>query len=694
MEMDGRETGYADIGTCILVLGLALCALMFAGVVAGGGSSGWWVAAGAAAVGLIGTIFVFGYIRKNVGRFVDETEGLLGPEAVPASAKTLDGAAAMLRNSLATASGKERFLLEATTITDSGTPLAIVDQEGGIRLVSRGFADLVDKPISRIQGELITSVLGDDAADILRGDTHGLQVNLQTPARHLRLIIHADWLPTTGQEPMLIISLADAESIAQECKDLQGQQARLLEIGSQISGLAQRVAAAGEQLYASADEQARGAQQQKDQSESVATAMEEMAATVLEVAQNASATSEAADGARRSASEGAQLVGQAVDGIHRVSSHTEKLSTVLDQLGEQSSQIGQIIGVINDIADQTNLLALNAAIEAARAGEAGRGFAVVADEVRKLAEKTMAATKEVEASISTIQSRATEATESMRVTEEQVHQSTELSNRAGQALETILGAIENMVERITQIATAAEQQSAAADEINQSVEEIATIARDSEEGALQTADATKSMTKLAQELLGLAVSLAGNADDQTKFWKSEGQMRGVLPKMMQDFIHEHYGEKISAKVSNALGNPVFLPGVNYPDQVLKQMAHEVGQATNTSTKDVFIAFGKYTVPKFKKMYRRYFKHENLKELYLDMDRVHEQLTKDYPGIQPPRFTYDDKGDTLVMEYTSGRGLFEYFEGIIKGAADFFDKPVSVKITPLTREKARAEIRFL
>lgn len=285
----------------------------------------------------------------------------------------------------------------------------------------------------------------------------------------------------------------------------ESQQLSLMQQGEQITALAQRVASASEELSASADEQAGGASRQSEQALTVASSMEEMTATVLDVAHNASSTSEVAAEAQVAARDGVLLVSQAVEGIKRVSASAGKLSVSLGHLNEQAGEIGRIIGVINDIADQTNLLALNAAIEAARAGEAGRGFAVVADEVRKLAEKTMSATKEVENAINTIQSRSGEAMHSMQETEEQVVDSTERSVSVGDALQKIMEHIEDMVQRVSQIATAAEEQSSSTEAITLSVEEITRIAKESEEGAEQAAMATRDLAELSQNLLKVSM---------------------------------------------------------------------------------------------------------------------------------------------------------------------------------------------
>jgi len=587
-------------------------------------------------------------------------------------------------------------------VQEAGLAVAVCDTDEKIRFASQALLDLLHKSKDEVVGKGLSETVFRNRQD---SATAGA-LAAKTPARRegevtlsdgrtLTLLQTATAIKGPDGKPLgLVFCLADLSGSSEQIKRIQDENRQLVTSSGRISDVAQRVATASEQLSASADEQARGAQRQKAQSETVATAMEEMTATVLEVAQNAAATSEAATEAQTSARDGVDLVSRAVAGINSVAQSAGKLAQVLSQLDSQAEEIGRIINVINDIADQTNLLALNAAIEAARAGEAGRGFAVVADEVRKLAEKTMSATKEVEQAIRTIQLSSQDAMRSMDETERQVKESTELSNKTGDALQQIMGRIEDMVMRISQIATAAEEQSAAAEEINHSIEEIAVIAREADDGATSNAEAIRGLATLSQELLSTSVTITGRKSDSSKLWKSDGQMRGVLPKIMQDFIRETFGAGTYEYVQEAMGNPVFLPTGNYPDQVLKQMATLLGERQGKTTRDIFIEFGKFTVPQFHKQYRRHFKTNDLKELLLTMDETHRQLNREHPGINPPKFTYEDKGKTLLMTYKSKRGLFEYFEGIIQGAAHFLKKRVKVSITPLDKETARAEITFL
>ncbi len=594
---------------------------------------------------------------------------------------------------------RESVALWRSALMRLGTPLIITDGNGKIVLANDAMGALLGRAAEQLIGETGSRIFagnGGAAFDAALGgaEKNGIEINWEIKGNTISAFFWAAPLGKQNNPPGVVAAAADVSVFNNRFEALEKQQGELVASGSGISDLAQKVASASEELSASADELASGAQRQRGQADSVATAMEEMTATVLEVAQNASATAEVAGEAQDAAREGVDLVSRAVTGINSVSTSAAELSQVLSQLDGQAGEIGRIINVINDIADQTNLLALNAAIEAARAGEAGRGFAVVADEVRKLAEKTMTATKEVEQAIRTIQSSSHEAMNSMEQTERQVQESTNLSNQAGDALQQIMTQIDDMVMRVSQIATAAEEQSAAAEEINQNVEEIARITMEAEEGSIQSAEATRSLAELSQELLTLSLDMSGTSQDSSKLWKSSGQMRGVLPKLMQDFIREQHGDALLGKVSGLMGNPVFLPTSNYPDKVLHQMASIVEDFTGRPLKETMKDFGHYTVPQFYKMYQSYFREKNLKKFFLSIDDLHKKLTKDYPGINPPKFSYDDQGNALIMTYQSDRGLFHYFEGILYGAADFLKGKISVNITVLDSARAQATIKFL
>jgi methyl-accepting chemotaxis protein len=582
-----------------------------------------------------------------------------------------------------------------------GSPFFICDDKGVITHCSKTLLAMLKKTDKDVVGKSVSQALHNKdgvslTERIMRekgteNAEHAIEI---WDGRVIDVFVYIDCVRSLKDEVIgAVTCLVDLSVVKEQQKKLQEQQQSMLRLGEQISDLAQRMASATEELSASADEQARGAQQQKGQTDTVATAMEEMTATVLEVAQNASQTSEAATAANKSANEGVNLVRKAVSGINDVADSTHKLSQVLAQLDAQTGEIGRIINVINDIADQTNLLALNAAIEAARAGDAGRGFAVVADEVRKLAEKTMTATKEVENAIREIQERSRHAISSMKETEQQVGTSTELSNQAGQSLEEILQRIEDMTGRVAQIATAAEEQSSAAEEINKSIEDIANIAREADEGAGQAASATRELAELSQRLYTLSLSFAQRQADASKLRASSSEMKGILPKLMCDFVREKYGDELARGLQEELGGVSFLPTVSYPDQVLHQIAEYVQAKTGKPAREVFVELGKFTIQQFHKTYRRYFKSTDFKEFLMTMNSTHAQLTKDFPGITPPKFEYDDQGKTLVMTYISKRNYPHYFEGILRGSAEFFKVRPKIEVTVLDEHTARAEITF-
>ena len=702
--MRGKRIGS---GVAVVVHGLVLCLVFVAAYFAGPGIGIDMnlVLAGAVVLSLLLTV-LFTRLVLSGGGELSKAAAALGGNPDPgllrdmASSGELGPLSEAVGRVLAGESGRAQ--LYERVVLSLKNPVLVTDAEGRVILATQALSELVNKPMSQITGFSTGQVLfgkksGTFMDEVLRqGKPRDMQEEMILHSGR-RIVIRAFVTPIYDDEGTVtggLASLIDLHALVAKEEERKAQAERMLSVGSDVNQLAQRVASAAEELSASADEQARGAQKQKGQTDTVAAAMEEMTATVLEVARNATATSEAANGARDSATEGVDMVHRAVKAIHSVSDSAEQLSSEVAQLNSQAGEIGRIIAVINDIADQTNLLALNAAIEAARAGEAGRGFAVVADEVRKLAEKTMTATKEVEQAIKTIQKRSRLAMASMDRTGTQVNESTDLSNKAGEALQTIMTAIEDMVGRVDQIASAAEEQSTAAEEINRSIEDIAQVSAEADEGAGQTAAATRDLAELAQELLTVSEEFSDKKTDSSKLRASAGEMRGVLPKLAQEYIREEFGPEIYDAVQEAMGHPSFLPAQAYPDQVLHQMAELVEQRAGISDREFFLGFGRFTPKAFNAMYPRSFKDEDLKSFFLRMNEVHAQLTKDQPGIKPPNFTYEDKGDRLFMNYRSKRGLFDYFEGILLGAAAFKGERVEIRTTPLDAETVRAEIRFL
>jgi methyl-accepting chemotaxis protein len=207
-----------------------------------------------------------------------------------------------------------------------------------------------------------------------------------------------------------------------------------------------------------------------------------------------------AQDANRAAGQGHEVVASSVTGMTRLAETVRAFAERIQSLGQRSGQIGEIVRVIEDIADQTNLLALNAAIEAARAGEQGRGFAVVADEVRKLAERTTKATKEIADTIRTIQGDTDDAVQSMETGTREAQEGVALANQAGERLNEIVGAVQAVTGMTQQIAAAIEQQSTATEQIAGNIESVASVSKHNEGGLAQVTQATGELARLAAEL--------------------------------------------------------------------------------------------------------------------------------------------------------------------------------------------------
>ncbi|WP_339532188.1 methyl-accepting chemotaxis protein [Pseudomonas mucidolens] len=281
---------------------------------------------------------------------------------------------------------------------------------------------------------------------------------------------------------------------------MQKMQEKLRDTLMRISGSATQLASAAEELNAVTDEGARGLAQQDNEIEQAATAVNEMTSAVEEVARNAVSTSEASKNATASAGDGRDLVHETVNAIERMSGDVQSTADLIGNLAEESRDIGKVLDVIRGLADQTNLLALNAAIEAARAGEAGRGFAVVADEVRALAHRTQQSTSEIERMVGSIQGGTQKAVSSMRNSTERAESTLNIAKGAGLALETINTAVIEINERNLVIAAAAEEQAAVAREVDRNLVNIRDLSTQSSNGAAQTSAASGELTRLAVDL--------------------------------------------------------------------------------------------------------------------------------------------------------------------------------------------------
>ena len=295
-------------------------------------------------------------------------------------------------------------------------------------------------------------------------------------------------------------AMEQAEAASTEA---QSKTEAMLVAADKLEQVGNVVSSASTQLSAQIEQSDRGAAESAQRLSEAATAMNEMNATVQEVARNAGSASTASAETKQKAEAGAQVVEKAVRSIDQVHQMSLELKDDMTQLNEHAQDITRIMGVISDIADQTNLLALNAAIEAARAGEAGRGFAVVADEVRKLAEKTMASTQDVGNAIKSIQESTAKSMTGVDNAVERIGEATELANQSGAALEEIVATVEATGDQVNAIATASEEQSAASEEINQSIVQVNDMSRQTAEAMGEAAKAVSELAAQAQTLTEL-----------------------------------------------------------------------------------------------------------------------------------------------------------------------------------------------
>lgn len=294
--------------------------------------------------------------------------------------------------------------------------------------------------------------------------------------------------------------VAGVDEPAQLLNALQTMQQNLKSAILNIADSSNQLASAAEELNAVTEDSTRGLHQQSHEIEQAAAAVNEMTAAVDEVARNAVATSEASRESTQTAWHGQQQVSKTVESIRLLSDDVTRTSEEVKTLGDGVTNISKVLDVIRAIAEQTNLLALNAAIEAARAGEAGRGFAVVADEVRALAHRTQMSTQEIEQMVGTIQKGSAGAMNAMQASTQRAHQTLEIAQDAGGALERITDAINQISERNLVIASASEEQAQVAREVDRNLVNIRDLAVQTSAGANQTSAASQELTKLATSL--------------------------------------------------------------------------------------------------------------------------------------------------------------------------------------------------
>ena len=300
-------------------------------------------------------------------------------------------------------------------------------------------------------------------------------------------------------------AVAQAERLTEEARSARSEG--MLSAAKHLEQVVTAITSISAEISGNSEQAEQGATTQAARTTEAATAVEQMNCTVIEVAKNASATADLSTSMRQRAAEGAEVVFQSVQAIGNVQKDALVLKDEMTKLAEHAGAISQIMGVISDIADQTNLLALNAAIEAARAGEAGRGFAVVADEVRKLAEKTMSSTSDVGNAIGAIQKSVDSSIRQVDVTAGNVESATTLSQKSGEALREIVGMVDQTVDQVRGIATSSEEQSAATESITQTVTQVSSIAAETATIMHTSARAVAALADEAKKLNNMVTEL-------------------------------------------------------------------------------------------------------------------------------------------------------------------------------------------
>ena len=389
-------------------------------------------------------------------------------------------------------------------------PLFVTDDKEQFTFINKPLQDIMGMKADAALGKTVTAMFPcgreDQTCDAMSVIDSGNQIsgNIHYERSDGRVFpLHFEVSPLKDADGHVVGAigiLIDLTREVEDRKNIEQQQLNLLAVANEVTEMANKLNEASDILSDQMDNLARGVDTTADQTGQVATAMEEMNATVLEVAKNASETADASNQANQVAMSGGDVVRRTVEEINSVADTTENLAGALSELSTRAENIGQVMAVINDIADQTNLLALNAAIEAARAGEAGRGFAVVADEVRKLAEKTMQATKEVEEAISLIQQSTGEVVREMDTAKQRVVKTSDMAKEAGSVLEQIVDHSNSIADMVRGIATAAEEQSATSDEINTSVTHINDLSQEVLAGIRESNTGIQEVSRMAQSL--------------------------------------------------------------------------------------------------------------------------------------------------------------------------------------------------
>ncbi|WP_207263930.1 methyl-accepting chemotaxis protein [Desulfovibrio sp. Huiquan2017] len=445
-------------------------------------------------------------LSKFLGHMLDEEYDQADTEALAAAVPGLGAQAGELASRY-----KERLGFSRSILLGLPIPCAIVDTEQRLTYLNRECLDMLGSPErpETFYGRMISQIFYKDdrrskIADCMADDTRDM--NVEAIFKHANgsdINVLINLFPLHDVEKRVIGGCClymNTTELKRHEREILDQNERISTAASEATTISEKLAGAAHQLETVVEQAKQGTREQTDRTTETAAAMEEMNAAVLEVARFAQEAARDARTANDQAREGEAVVGKVIGAIDDVAQHASGLKDSMEQLDHRAEEIGVVLGVIEDIADQTNLLALNAAIEAARAGEAGRGFAVVADEVRKLAEKTMHATSEVHAAVKGIQDTARENVRGTQTAVDSVTRSTELASSSGKALASILTTTQDTADQVHSIAAAAEQQSSASEQISAATADVTRVCGMTDDLMVEASKAIDHLAELAEQL--------------------------------------------------------------------------------------------------------------------------------------------------------------------------------------------------